>query len=56
MGLSHLVFNLQSLLAAIVVTVPDEPRYFKAPASQYKRPPPDIFDVGAVVQFAIKKT
>src|SRR5258705_11646275 len=40
---------------AIVVTVPLDPRYFKAPDSTYNIPPDDGFVEGAVA-FAIKIT
>ena len=41
---------------AIVVTVPDDPRHFKAPPSEYKKPPPVGFVEGTVVAFAMLVT
>jgi hypothetical protein len=38
----------------MVVTVPEEPRYLRAPPSQYKKPPPEGLVVGAVVRLLIK--
>lgn len=34
-----------------VVTVPLDPRYFKAPESTYKIPPPDGLELGKVPAF-----
>ena len=41
---------------AIVVTVPDDPLNFSAPASTYSTPPPVGFVVGTVVALAIPIT